>query len=224
MGLLRGFVMTIATLLEHVGVHVPRYVTVGGQVVLDGTTTVPSTAPAMPISPHRFHGGDDPAPSRSNGDDPAPSRSNGDDPAPSRSNYADAWWNVDDEARSFDEDQMRTYFPGFVQFTDGGDYAYAGVIDTGRGRFRILVMPHINRSLPSIIPMKKDLGRSAGGRFLRPPHLYTSGNLCIADVDDWEPARHSTATAAGWAAHWFAAFTEWRIIGRWPTEGFGAVA
>src|SRR5262245_33165840 len=196
--------MTIAALLGHVGIDVPRYVTVAGRIVFDqALATVSQTAP-MPLAAHRFH--------------------DGEDPAPDRSTYADAWWTVDVAAREVDEAAMRSHFPNFIQFGEDGDYAYGGELDTGRGRFKILVWPHVDRSMPSIIPLHKGLGRPMGRRLQRPPHLYTSGNLCVADTANWKPAEHTTATAVGWAAHWFAAYTEWRITGRWPTDGFGAVA
>lgn len=196
--------MTLATLLGHVGIEVPRYVEVGGQVVLDPTRASSSTPAPMAIAPHRFH--------------------DGEDPAPERIGHASAWWNTDAVARAADEDAMATYFPNFLQFGEDGDYAYGGVLNTGRGRFKILVVPHADRSLPSIIPLHGGLGRQTGRRLQRPPHVYTSGNLCVADTRDWKSEVHTTATAVGWAAHWFAAFTEWRFTGRWPTEGFGAVA
>lgn len=196
--------MTIASLLEHVGINVPRYVAVDGQILIDKAPTLTSKPAPMALAPHRFHGGED--------------------PAPVRIEYADAWWNTDSAARAADEEAMKTYFPNFVQIGDDGDYAFVGEINTGRGRFKILVLPHIDRSLASIVPLNKNLGRPSGRRLQRPPHLYDSGSLCIAAATDWSSENHTTATAVGWAAHWFAAFTEWRITGRWPTDGFGVVA
>ncbi len=196
--------MTLATLLEHVGIHVPRYVTVGGQVVLDPIPTSASATAPLAVEPHRFH--------------------DGEDPAPERTEYAGAWWNTDAEARATDEDAMATHFPNFVQYGDDGDYGYGGELNTGRGRFKILVVPQVDRSLPSIIPLHGGLGRQTGRRLQRPPHVYTSGNLCVADSHDWKPDEHTTATAVAWAAHWFGAYTEWRFTGRWPTDGFVAVA
>lgn len=196
--------MTLATLLSHVGIEVPRYVTVDGQIVLDPVPPTGLASASMPVAPHRFH--------------------DGDDPAPDRARCADAWWNIDPEARAADEAAMATHFPGFVQFGEDGDYAFGGELNTGRGRFKILVLPHVDRSLPSVVPMHKGLGRPMGSRLQRPPHLYTSGNLCVADIADWSPSEHSSATVVAWAAHWFAAYTEWRITGRWPTGGFGAAA
>lgn len=196
--------MTLATLLGHVGIDVPRYVEVGGRVVLDPTPAVSSSPAPMAISPHRFH--------------------DGDDPAPERAGYARAWWNTDAEARAADEEAMAAYFPSFIQFGDDGDYGYGGELDTGRGRFKVLVLPHVDRSLPSIVPLHRGLGRQMGRRLQRPPHIYTSGNLCVAAASDWKADEHTTATAVGWTAHWFSAYTEWRFTGRWPTDGFGEVA
>ncbi len=194
--------MSLATLLEHVGIDVQRYVTVEGQIVLD--PTLMNTSAPMAVFPHRFH--------------------DGEDPAPERVNYANAWWNTDEAARATDEAAMDSHFPGFVQFGEDGDYAFGGQLNTGRGNFKVIVVPHIDRSLPSVVPMHKTLGRPGGRRLQRPPHLYTSGNLCVAATADWKPEEHTTATAVAWAAHWFAAYTEWRISGRWPTDGFGAEA
>jgi hypothetical protein len=196
--------VTIATLLKHVGIHVPRYVTVDGRIVLDPTPTPASSPAPLAVEPHRFH--------------------DGDDPAPERTDYADAWWNTDPDARAADEAAMARHFPQFVQAGKDGGYYYGGELNTGRGRYKILVLPHVDRSLPSVFPLHKGLGRPAGRRLQRPPHLYTSGGLCIANRADWRPGEHTTATAVGWAAHWFAAYTEWRITSRWPTEGFGAAA
>ncbi|MFF5485691.1 hypothetical protein [Streptomyces virginiae] len=194
--------MTIATLLRHVGIDVPRYVTVSGEVVLD--------PPANPtaytsVAPHRFHGGDD--------------------PAPSRDDRSLAWWVTDLAAKEADKAAMALAFPSFHCFDEGEDYAYGGVLNTGRGQFRITVLPQVDRTLPSVYPAAGvRLGRPAGRRFINSPHLYLSGALCVAGVDDWHPERHTTATAVAWAAHWFCAYTEWRIAGRWPTDGYGQVA
>jgi hypothetical protein len=161
-------------------------------------------AAPLPVAPHRFH--------------------DGEDPSPPRIDYSDAWWNTDVVARAADEAAMATHFPNFIQFAEDGDYAYFGDFDTGRGRFKVIVLPHTDRSLPTVIPMHKGLGRPMGRKLQRPPHLYVSGNLCIASTTDWNSNEHTTATATAWAAHWFAAYTEWRITGRWPTDGYGTAA
>lgn len=196
--------MTLATMLSHVGIDVPRYVTVDGEIVLDPTSSTSATSAPMAVASHRFH--------------------DGDDPAPTRSSYTDAWWNADLDARAADEAAMAAHFPGFHQLGENDDYFFGGELNTGRGRFKIFVLPHVDRSLPSVVPLHKGLGRPMGRRLQRPPHLYTSGNLCIATNSDWNSSERTTATAVAWAAHWFAAYTEWRISGRWPTEGFGAAA
>ncbi len=196
--------MSLATLLAHVGIDVPRYVTVGGQVVLDPTPMNTSTPAPMAVSPHRFH--------------------DGEDPAREWVNDADAWWITDEAARAADEAAMALHFPTFVQFGEDDDYAFFGQLDTGRGSFKVIVLPAVDRSLPSVVPTHRGLGRPVGRRLQRPPHLYNSGNLCIADASNWRPGVHTTATAVAWTAHWLAAYTEWRISGRWPTDGFGAEA
>ncbi len=195
--------MTVATLLAHVGIDVPRYVTVDGEVVLESSAQRAATS-ALRIEPHRFH--------------------DGRDPAPARNKYDTAWWNTDLEARAADEKSMRAHFPGFSLHSEDGDYSWSGKINTGRGTFAILVLPQVDRSLPSVVPRIRNLGRPEGRRLRRPPHLYSSGALCIAATTDWDPTRHTTATAVAWAAHWFAAYTEWRMRGYWPTDGYGAVA
>jgi hypothetical protein len=196
--------MTVATLLAHVGIDVPRYVTVDGEIVLDPSVSRTVSAAPLRIEPHRFH--------------------DGNDPAPARGRYETAWWNTDQEARASDIDSMRTHFPGFLLHSQNGDYFWTGKINTGRGTFAVLILPHVDRSLPSIVPKIRNLGRAKGRRLCKPPHLYDSGALCVAATTDWDPARHSTATAVAWAAHWFAAYTEWRIRGYWPADGYGAVA
>ena len=82
--------MTVATLLAHVGIDVPRYATVGGEIVFDSSGPRAAALP-MRIEPHRFHGGND--------------------PAPTRNEYDKAWWNTELESRVADENSMRTRSP-----------------------------------------------------------------------------------------------------------------
>jgi hypothetical protein len=198
--------MTITSLLRHVGINVPRFVTVDGAIVFDRpkpTLTTVSTATAL--QPHRFHGGED--------------------PSPQREDYTSAWWNTDNDARERDIEAMKTSFPGFEVIDSNGDLAYGGIIDTGRGRFPLLLMPQVDGSLPTAVTKSSvRLGRQEGRYWRKAPHLYLSGALCIADSRDWHPGDHTTATAGAWAAHWFAAYTEWRMSGVWPTDGYGIVA
>ncbi|MGX1562881.1 hypothetical protein [Streptomyces sp. NPDC055506] len=193
--------MSIPTLLRHVGINAPRSVTVDGRIVLDGAHTV--SQPITKMEPHRFHGGED--------------------PSPVRSEFQSAWWNTDPAGRQSDVEAMRAAFPAFTLVDDEGDYFYFGEINTGRGVFPVAVFPQVNKSLPSVRTTRR-LGRQEGKRWKKPPHLYTSDALCIAGASDWNPERHSTATAVAWAAHWFAAYTEWRMRGFWPTDGYGEVA
>lgn len=58
--------MTIAVLLGHFGIHVPRYVTMDGQIVFDGVTatgggghTHTDHGPVTSIANHTFHGGEE---------------------------------------------------------------------------------------------------------------------------------------------------------------------
>lgn len=196
--------MTVPSLLRHVGINVPRYVTVNGSIVTGQNGIAPSSVTAL--EPHRFHGGED--------------------HSPVRNDYAHAWWNTDQVARDADMQAMAQSFPGFNLNTDGGDYSYHGIIDTGRGKFGVLLLPQVDHSLPSAVPAPHPkLGKRVGRVWRDAPHLYLTGNLCIAGVSDWDPARHTTATACAWAAHWYAAYTEWRMSNNsWPSEGYGRVA
>lgn len=198
--------MTIAALLHHHGVDVPRYVTVNGQVVLDGVNSTPSgfvhsvLGPVTPISDHTFHGGEEEA-------DDMPG-----DPK--------LWW--EDDARIARHiAAMEHSFPQFIYVPPEGELApcWGGIIDTGRGKFKVLVATRRDEGLPRVTVVGPKLGMHAGRRWIPSPHLYLNGNLCVADQRDWDPSAHTVATVTAWAAHWLAAYTEWRIIRRWPTEG-----
>lgn len=197
--------MTIAALLSHHGIEVPRYVTVDGQVVFDDVsvrTSGPTHATLGAVTPvprHTFHGG---------GEEP------GDDV------HLPAWWEVDDRlARHVSA--MRECFPNFVYLEPEGDQApcWAGPINTGRGTFRIAIFLRRDGGLPTVARFGAKLGRNSGRRWVASPHLFLNGNLCIAAQDDWQVDARTAATATAWAAHWLAAYTEWRITGRWPVAG-----
>jgi hypothetical protein len=92
--------VTLVSLLEHVGIHVPRFVTVDGRIVFD-PELIDGTMPSpLPIAPHRFHGGDD--------------------PVLKRGDRASAWWNTAPEAREIDESAMARQFPNFIQIGEAG--------------------------------------------------------------------------------------------------------
>lgn len=202
--------MTIAALLQHHGVRAPRYVTVAGQIVFDGVT-VTSTGPVhsaygpvTSVAPHTFHGGEEAA------DELPPS--------------ATGWWDDADQINRH-IDEMKKSFPGFTYLPADGELppSWGGIIDTGRGRFEVLVMTRRDQGLPRVHVFNHRVGVHAGRKWQRPPHLFTSGSLCVAGTSDWDPSQHTAATVTAWAAHWLAAYTEWRMSRQWPVEGAQSV-
>lgn len=205
--------MTIAALLNHFGVGNLRYVTVAGEVVFDGVTRVPGGGYAhathgavTPVERHTFHGGDE-----------EPDDGYGVDRA---------WWDNEDEINAH-IDAMKTAFPAFtyVPATEDLPPCWIGNINTGRGTFCVAIILRSDRGLPRVRLAKGPrLGKNAGRSWQPSPHLYVNGNLCVADQGDWNADVHTAATVTAWTAHWLAAYTLWRITGRWPTEGVTAVA
>lgn len=203
--------MSMPALLSHFGIEHARYVTSGGEVIFDGVThttngfTHATHGRVTPVTNHTFHGGKEP------------------NDAPKSSG---AWWDDPQQIQPH-IDAMEQTFPQFLYVPADDDHspAWFGQIDTGRGKFMISVIPRHDRGLPAIVPMKGlRFGMQAGRYWVPSPHLYISGNLCIADRDDWNPDEHTVATATAWTAHWLAAYTEWRITRRWPVEGVRARA
>ncbi|SMC71770.1 hypothetical protein [Janibacter indicus] len=200
--------MTIAALLGHFKIDVPRYVTMDGQIVFSGVTASDSGnythtdhGTVSPVANHTFHGGED---------EPAD--------GPDTPTH---WWD-DSDALAWHIEDMKRCFPKFI-FVPASEKAapcWIGEIDTGRGKFEVIVVLRRDRGLPSVAKIGgPQLGVSAGRRWIPSPHLYLNGNLCVADRGDWRPDEHTAATATAWAAHWLAAYTEWRITRRWPVEG-----
>jgi hypothetical protein len=187
--------MTLPSLLRHVGVHVPRGVTIDGRIVLGDETGTAVT----PLTPHTFHGGTAPP------------------DAPVK-----PWWDADLDRRAADILAVSRHFPGFRFDDRGGRYRYDGTINTGRGRFGIAIVGNRTGGLPHVVPVTpRTLGRREGRRGVRrAEHLYTNGNLCVADTKEWNADDHNTVTAIAWAAHWLAAYTDWRLGGPWPTIGY----
>jgi len=204
--------MSMPALLSHFGIDKARFVTTTGQVVFDGVRTHDTGGfthvdygTVTPVARHTFHGGTD---------------------EPSDSLHQAAWWD-DEKAITRHVEAMECAFPGFIYLPADDDMApcWVGVVDTGRGRFKIGILLRRDRGLPFVrLVDGPRLGVNAGRRWVPSPHLFLNGNLCIADQNDWNPDVHTAATAAGWAAHWLAAYTEWRITRRWPVEGVHAVA
>ncbi|CPT75881.1 Uncharacterised protein [Mycobacteroides abscessus] len=84
-------------------------------------------------------------------------------------------------------------------------------------------MTRRDQGLPRVHVFNHRLGANAGRKWQPSPHLFTSGSLCVADASDWDPEQHTAATVTAWAAHWLAAYTEWRMSRRWPVEGVRSV-
>lgn len=195
--------MTLPSLFRKVGIHVPRGVTVDGTVVLGDRQMqlVSSTSTLTEIPPHRFHGGND--------------------PAPARDDTAKAWWIQSPEKRADDIADMRGRFAKLMVLEENNDLAYGVTLDTRLGKFDVLILPQIDGSLPTAVAVKpKRLGRNEARAFRAAPHLYLSGALCIADRLDWEGKGYKTSVAVAWTAHWLACYAAWRMNGVWPTEGY----
>lgn len=201
--------MSMPALLRQFGIDTQRFVTADGRVIFDGVTPTSTGGFAhaehgsvSSMSSHTFHG-----------DAPEPEDSPG-----------DAQWWADPEELRRHVDALATAFPGFLQH-EADDSSmppiWFGDIDTGRGKFTVMVAARRDRGLPFVAVLRGGkLGVSVNGRWRRSPHLFDNGNLCIADQSDWDPETHTIATAVAWTAHWLAAFTEWRIRRVWPVEGF----
>jgi hypothetical protein len=200
--------MTMTSLLRHVGIHVPRGVTVDGRLLVGAPAVAAIKAgTATAVAPTFHHGG------------PATFLDRPDDPLADR--YAGAWWNLDPAARDADKAAVEAAFPAFRYDGTDGAHDFTGVIDTGRGRFRVLVIGNPDGGQPYLVPVEpRTLGRREGRSFRRSPHLYDNGNLCVAREEDWHPGEHNTVTAIAWAAFWYATYTDWRLGGPWPTPGY----
>lgn len=204
--------MTMPALLSRYGMNDVRFVTANGQIIFDGVTraadgafTHPTHGTVTAVAKHTFHGG------------VAQSDAGADDEQP--------WWH-DEAAIGRHVAAMREAFPQFtyVPASDGGTPCWWGELDTGRGRFTVAVLLRRDRGLPFISVLGRRLGAQSGRRWDRPPHVYLSGDICVASSDEWLPDDHTAATATAWAAHWLAAYTEWRFRRQWPAEGVHAVA
>lgn len=198
--------MTLAALLSHFGIGDRRYVTTDGLILFDGVSgssgfgySHPVHGSVTPVQKHTFHG---------DTDEPIDVPSSG------------FWWQ-DSEELARQDTAMRAAFPRFTRRSDTSrPPVWTGSIDTGRGVFAIEVRMREDRGLPFIRVLGGPrLGIANAGRWVRSPHLYDNGNLCVADQADWNPDEHTAETAVVWAAHWLAAYTEWRIIKRWPVAG-----
>lgn len=197
--------MTLPTLISKMSGRTPRFVTVAGRI-LSGTDVVatgnghhhPDHGRVTPVRRHHNHGGE-----------------------PPEEDAAEPWWEQDPALLEAEQIAMAEAFPDFVRTEYAGRPAWRGVLDTGRGRYEVTIVHRPDHGLPHVVPSHPSLfRRKEGRRFSRSPHLYRNGHLCVAGRDDWEPNRDDAVTVVAWAAHWLAAFTEWRITGRgWPSDG-----
>lgn len=203
--------MSMPALLSHFGINAARFVTNTGEIVFDGVTNAGGGfahavhGAVTPVAKHTFHGG-------------------GEEPDDGHAGPV-AWW---DDKVQIDRhiEAMEKAFPFFLYVPpeDNCGPCWGGLIDTGRGKFQVGIFPRRDQGLPRIVVFDRRLGMPAGRRWQPSPHLYVNGNLCVADRDEWDPDNHTVATAVAWAAHWLAAYTEWRMSRRWPIEGVRAVA
>lgn len=191
--------MSMAGLLAKFGHDAGRWVSPAGRV---------SIAPAAlggsgyRVAPHTFHGGDDPA-------------------DPENLSRTDRWW-LKDGAMARERAIMAEAFPSFEEIA-GDEHnppAWVGAIDTGRGKFPIFLLHRWDHGLPAVVPVKLvRRGKNRGRGWTKAPHLYTSGNLCVADADDWRAETNTMADVVAWTAHWHACYVEWLVADRWPSDG-----
>lgn len=199
--------MSLPDLLRHVSARVPRAVAIDGRLIT-GSAAVSAAAAgtATLVMPHTNHGG-----VQGVLDAPSPAGT---------ARYARAWWNADTAARDADVAAVSRAFPGFAYDGSDGGHRFEGVIDTGRGRFRVAVVGNPDGGLPRVVPVQpRAMGRVEGRGFRRPEHVYTNGNLCVAAEEDWLPG-YGTVVAIAWAANWYASYTDWRLGGPWVSDGY----
>lgn len=202
--------MSMPALLSHFGINTARFVTHTGEIVFHGVTktgngfTHPTLGAVTPVSKHTFHGGEDEPDDGPEG--------------------PTVWWDEVDQITRHIE-AMENAFPNFVYVPpdDNSGPCWGGNIDTGRGKFEVGIFPRRDQGLPRVVVFDRRLGAQAGRKWQSSPHLYLNGNLCVADREDWDSAEHTVATVTAWAAHWLAAYTEWRMSRRWPVEGVHTV-
>jgi hypothetical protein len=197
--------VTLPSLLSKMSRRAPRYVTVDGIVVAGEVgvqrtpegVTHPHYGVVTPVRRHQNHGGTE-------FDDV----------------NQESWWDEHPELLAAEKLSMGAAFPGFSLVELDGNIGWRGKINTGRGRYEITILHRPGRGLPRVVPSSPGLFcRREGRRLVKSPHLFLTGNLCVARAQDWDPAREDATTVVAWTAHWLAAFSEWRVTGRWPCSG-----
>lgn len=135
------------------------------------------------------------------------------------------WWLNEPERLRAEVDRMREAFPGFTLHSPRGTPTWLGTINTGRGRFVVVVEHYSDRSmLPRVEVLKpRRLERKEGRRYRPSEHLYIDGSVCYAERADWRPEDgHDATTVVAWVACWLASYTQWRMTGWWPYRGNAA--
>ncbi len=192
--------MSMAGLLAKFGHDAGRWVSADGRVSIAPASTGSS---GYSIRPHTFHGGEDPV----------------DSSRPSSSRQR--WW-ADESAMEAERAVMASAFPGFeeVPGDEQNPPAWYGVLDSGRGKFPVFLVHRWDHELPAVVPVQLTRrGKAKGKGWVKAPHLYLSGNLCVADVSDWNASQNTMADVVAWAAHWHACYVEWLSTDKWPSEG-----
>jgi hypothetical protein len=198
--------MSVLCLLRKISPKTPRFVTLDGQLVF-GAAAVgssyqhPSRGPVARVEPHHFHGG--------TSDDTVEAEA------------LEPWWVEHPERVEEEVERMKSAFPGFELIDRTETLTWKGSIMQPPWKFDLLLSHRKDHSLPigKVISPSR-LGRPEGRRFVKPPHVYLSGNPCFASKDDWDANTHDMVTVVCWAAHWIAAYREWWMNGSWPTVGY----
>ena len=191
--------MTITDVLRINGVNTPRFASPTGRLQFQ---TEPSRVEGLPLKSHTFHGGED---------------------VEVEEDAQNCWW-MSDGSMELERASMAKWFPSFTEYAgdENSPPAWGGTIDTGRRKFNVLFLHRWDRGLPRVIPVTpKSLKRQFGYRVVNsPPHIYTSGNLCVASEEDWDPEGDDMTTVIAWTTHWLANYVEWTFTGKWPSEGY----
>lgn len=199
--------MSLPALLSKMARHAPRFVTIDG-VIVSGNGVVATGATyahidhgrVTPVPKHENHGGEPPEENRD----------------------IHPWWKDRPELLEQERLDMSEAFPGFTLLSPSdGAPAWFGTLNTGRGKFDVLIVHQADHGLPAVIPIRpRRFGRQQGRTYRKAPHLFTNGNLCVASPSDWDPDKRNVVAVVAWTAHWLASYSEWRMTGGvWPSEG-----
>ena len=143
--------MTLPALVSKMSGMTARFVTIEGRVIggagvspaADGSHRHGDWGRVTPIRPHANHGG-----------------------VAQQDAAVQPWWGLNG-AMSDEEANMAACFPTFSQTVIDGRPAWAGEINTGRGRFGITVVHRTDHGLPRVVPDRPALFRRPEGRRFR---------------------------------------------------------